>query len=164
MQHPKMELDDGFSIKIMDEYDDADAVFAIIKESFHAGPYSGPLDEESLYQMMTSLRDGEIVQGVLFVLLHYDLPVGYLAATKSTHPFFPNRSAAVEIGWFVYPDYRTKHSMKLLDAFEEWAKLTGATRAAVAHYGHNEEAKKVSAFYKRKKYKPIEIVYAKELN
>lgn len=68
---------------------------------------------------------------------------------------------AVECFWYVLPEYRG-HGLRLLRAFERWAKEAGVRRVAMIHLMslHPEAMRQL---YERLGYRAVEINYIKEL-
>ena len=68
---------------------------------------------------------------------------------------------ATELAWFVSKDYRGKPaSLKLIKAFEKWAKESGANQVGM---GDIEGISSLEKLYNRLGYERAETVYLKEL-
>lgn len=88
-----------------------------------------------------------------------DFIKGYLVCKVIPHPFFSELRTAVEVAWYVDPDYRGKHPGVLLDAFEEYAKSQGAHIATLCHF--NTPA--LDRVYQARGFKSVEQSYIKDL-
>lgn len=66
--------------------------------------------------------------------------------------------AAREIVWFVRPACRGRWGLRLLDAFEAWARGVGARHVALTDAGHD-----LSALCRRRGYVPAERVWMREV-
>ena len=92
-------------------------------------------------------RRGAVV-GAIGGILHPDL-------------YDPSREVADEFFWFVLPEHRGA-GVALYRAFERWARERGAHQIQMCHLTDVMPAK-VSRFYERAGFQPIETRYAKEL-
>jgi GNAT superfamily N-acetyltransferase len=100
----------------------------------------------------------------LFLLCYNEAPVGFIAGVVSGHPVFNNSKAVAEWFWYVLPEHRLqKQSLKLIKAYENWARKIGARFVAMSHF-HDDAGSRLSKVYERMGYKPIEHTYYKELN
>lgn len=91
---------------------------------FHqAGPYSGiPYSREKLGNIFDN-RNSDIL---LLFLVDEDKPVGMIWGMVQ-EPYFSTTKVATELAWWVNPEYRrTKKSIELTLAFEDWAYRKGA--------------------------------------
>jgi GNAT superfamily N-acetyltransferase len=70
---------------------------------------------------------------------------------------------AIEAFWYVYPEVRGKPaSIKLLKAFEDWAKERGAARVKMMHLSILNPIS-MREIYLRMGYSPLESAYSKNL-
>src|SRR5690606_29475786 len=99
---------------------------------------------------------------VCILLLHNDTPVGIIAAAISQHPIFRKVKLGAELLWYVTPEHRGKHSMQLVDAFEEWAWTIGLRKVSLSHY-NDTIGDKLQPILEAKGYELIEKSYVKEL-
>lgn len=90
---------------------------------------------------------------------------GALAATLCECPFTGDQMA-VENFWFILPKFRGGTAgVRLLQAFDDWARSNGVKRAAMIHLvGETEgvEKARLSALYERMGFFPVEINYVKD--
>jgi GNAT superfamily N-acetyltransferase len=84
---------------------------------------------------------------------------GVLLAVRFEHPFGPV-TLAMETLWWVTPAHRGRAAMRMLDAYEAWAKAHGCAYAAMFGMGSDPD---VGALYLRRGYKAAERRYLKAL-
>ena len=99
--------------------------------------------------------------GVIFVIKKDGKIVGGIGGLIGPDLHYP-RMIAVETFWFVLPEYRGE-GMKLLDAFEQWAKENKCDCVAMIHLA-DSHPKALEKIYKRKGYQLIENHYLKVLS
>lgn len=69
-----------------------------------------------------------------------------------------------ELVWYVRPEHRQSlDSVRLLAAFEAWAKTRGAYSVIMASFADSGDDNKLGGFYERRKYRRIETHYLKHL-
>lgn len=97
------------------------------------------------------------------VLISHDkgTPVGAVAGYVF-QPLFSRQRIATEVLLWLEPEYRTtQRGNELLDAYEYWAKLVGAS---LAQYGLLSSADpRLGKLYERRGAYPAEVTYYKEL-
>lgn len=138
--------------------DDVFDILILAKEFSKEAPQSHKWDKEKTEQFILSALqntnmtifvidvDGEI-EGALVGLLS-ELYMSYTVQ-------------ATELAWFVSKDYRGKPaSLKLIKAFEKWAKESGANQVGM---GDIEGISSLEKLYNRLGYERAETVYLKEL-
>ena len=93
------------------------------------------------------IDDGNIVGGI----------GGYV------HPLYFNHSqfAAQQVFWFVLPEYRSRKSMRLLDAWESWSRSKGA-KVIWSGAKMDDNYQGMEAMMARRKYAALEAVFIKE--
>lgn len=70
---------------------------------------------------------------------------------------------ATEMFWYVMPEFRKGTvGLRLLNYFENWAIKEGAKRIIMVHL-NSLQPDRLSMFYKKRGYSPIEIHYIKEV-
>jgi Acetyltransferase (GNAT) family len=84
---------------------------------------------------------------------------GVLMAAYDEHPFGPVRLAR-ETVWWIEPDYRGLAAVKMLDAYESWARANGCQFIGMAGMGFDPE---VGRLYARRGFKPAERHYLKAI-
>lgn len=136
------------------EQGDRDRVIALLRESHTAAGYTFPFQAARaallFQQHMESPRACVIVIG---------RPAqGILLAVSNDHPFGAGQ-VAVETIWFVSERARGRGSLRMLDAYEAWAKSVGSTSIVMASMSIND----VSGIYLRRGYTPIETHFLKHV-
>jgi len=82
---------------------------------------------------------------------------GVLMAVYAEHPFGPVRLAR-ETVWFIEPEYRGLGAVKMLDAYEAWARGQGCQYVGMAGMGDDPD---VGKLYLRRGYAVAETHYLK---
>lgn len=134
--------------------DDRDRVVALLRESheaagftflFHAA-YADQLFQQHLASTMACvLVAGKPAQGVLM-------------AAAYEHPFGAGRIAK-ETVWYVTTTARGRGAIKMLDAYEAWARSVGCVSVGMASLITND----VSSLYERRGYSAVETHFMKPL-
>jgi GNAT superfamily N-acetyltransferase len=84
---------------------------------------------------------------------------GVLTALAYEHPYGPVWLAK-ETMWWIDPSHRGTAALRMLTAFEEWAKSRGCTYAGVAGMGADPD---VGVLFQRKGYRPAELHFVKAI-
>jgi len=128
------------------------AVIGLLKESHAAAgftfPFSAPHADALFRQHLACglvLVCGKPARGVL------------MAATFE-HPFGAGRWAK-ETVWYIAPQARGRAAIRMLDAYEAWARERGCTTIGMASLATND----VSRIYERRGYVPAETHFLKSL-
>ena len=116
------------------------------------------IDVEYLTKRYKSLSQAGV--GAVFVLKNQERIVGVFSCLKAAD-IFTGDALAIETGWFVLPEFRGA-GLKLLTAFDAWAKEQGCKRKALIHMEDSfpEALKKL---YVRKGYSLVESHYVAEV-
>ena len=93
------------------------------------------------------------------VLKSDDVARGVLMATAAEHPFGQVRIAR-ETVWFINPSHRGISSVKMLDAYEAWARDHGCQFVGMAGMGAHPD---VAKLYERRGYRPAERHFLKAI-
>ncbi|KAA3504355.1 GNAT family N-acetyltransferase [Rhizobium rhizogenes] len=134
--------------------EDRDRVVALLRESHEAAGFTFPFQaayadrlfqQHMLSPMACVLVTGERAQGVLM-------------ASAFDHPFGAGRMAK-ETVWFVTPEARGRGAIKMLDAYEAWARSVACVSAGMASLATND----VSSLYERRGYSAVETHFMKPL-
>lgn len=83
---------------------------------------------------------------------------GVLMAMTFDHPFGAGRWAK-ETAWYIAPGARGRAAIRMLDAYEAWAREQGCTTIGMASLASND----VSKIYERRGYAPAETHFVKAL-
>lgn len=86
------------------------------------------------------------------------LPAGILMAHAFDHPFGAGM-CSFETVWFIADNARGRGSLRMLDAYEDWARSLGCVYACMASLAIND----VSRIYTRRGYAPVETHFMKAL-
>lgn len=129
---------------------------ALLKESHVAAGFPWPFcgaNAIALFQHHVSNDDA------CCIVLDVDgVAHGILMATAFDHPFGAGRWAK-ETVWFVAETHRGRGAIKMLDAYEAWAKGRGCVAIGMASLASND----VSSLYARRGYVPAETHFLKFL-
>lgn len=92
------------------------------------------------------------------VLVAGDLAQGVLMAMTFDHPFGAGKWAK-ETVWYIAPEARGRAALRMLDAYEAWAREQGCVAIGMASLATND----VSRIYERRGYAPAETHFLKAL-
>jgi len=126
-------------------------------------PYSNFIvyDKKELEEVISLFISN--INNAVFLLLYKELPVGMLMASIiPTSPLMKTNKIATEIAFYVLPDYRGKHSFKLVDLYEDWARSNDCKIVTMASL-ENEYANHLERKYEFMGYKKVENKFIKEL-
>lgn len=133
---------------------DRDRVVSLLRESHIAAGFAWPF--------MASYADRLFQQHIASpkaCVLVLDQPArGVLMAVAYEHPFGAG-CIAKETVWFVTETARGRGAIKMLDAYETWARSTGCVSAGMASLASND----VSKLYERRGYVAVETHFMKSL-
>lgn len=148
-----------YTIKIADLNDD---VLPVLRAGIEQSPFKiFPITDD---QLRATIKDyvTNIQSKILLLLCYEGKPVGLLMGLAGySHPMLVNIKVAMEILWYVEPEYRGKYSLRLVDAFEYWAeKVMGVD---VLTMGSLADGKDLDVLYRRRGFKHVENSYIKDL-
>ncbi|NSZ73259.1 GNAT family N-acetyltransferase [Agrobacterium tumefaciens] len=133
---------------------DRDRVVTLLRESHAAAGFTFPFQaayaDQLFQQHMASQKACVLVAG--------NPARGVLMAVAFEHPFGAGRIAK-ETVWFVTPEARGRGAIKMLDAYEVWARSLGCVSAGMASLATND----VSSLYERRGYSAVETHFMKPL-
>ncbi|WP_421367035.1 GNAT family N-acetyltransferase [Agrobacterium tumefaciens] len=133
---------------------DRDRVVALLRESHEAAGFTFPFQaayaDQLFQQHMASQKACVLVAG--------NPAQGVLMAVAFEHPFGAGRIAK-ETVWFVSPKARGRGAIRMLDAYEAWARSVGCVSAGMASLASND----VSSLYERRGYSAVETHFMKSL-
>lgn len=107
------------------------------------------------YKMLASEK------GVIFILDDDGHCLGGVGGTLATLPL-TGKTVALEMFWYILPEYRGTGGVRLLKRFEEWAREQGCDEVVMILL-ECSMADKLDKFYQRIGYAPMERSYRKEL-
>lgn len=150
-------LDDDYSLDVPCVRD-IDVYVDLCLEATEASPFHkmGRTRNNVSEALTTWLQNPDFV---CIVLVYKETPVGLLIGfiTKD-HPSL-DMNVGMELVWFVQPQHRkSKGSRKMVEAFEYWSKMKGASACIMAAYD-----RRFDKLYSKQGYKPLETTYIKEL-
>lgn len=132
--------------------DDRPAILRLLKEAHGAAALSFPFSAPHI----SLLLDGHMSDGLVLVA---GQPVhGVLMAMTFEHPFGAGEWAK-ETVWYIAPQARGGAALRMLDAYEAWAREQGCAAIGMASLASND----VSSLYKRRGYAPAETHFVKSL-
>lgn len=130
------------------------AVIGLLKQAHAAAGFAFPF--QAAYAEQVFLSHTGNTASCCIVL--GERPVGVLMARMFSHPFGAGWWAK-ETVWFVEPAHRGRGSLRMLDAYEDWARSVGCSVIGMASLASND----VSALYRRRGFAPVETHFIKEL-
>jgi len=127
-------------------------VVALLRDSHKAAGFTFPFDAARAEHLFKTHLAGGLV-------LMLGRPArGVLMATAFDHPFGAGRWAK-ETVWYIDPVARGRGAIRMLDAYETWAREQGCTTIGMASLASND----VSGLYLRRGYQPAETHFTKAL-
>lgn len=122
-------------------------------------PVTIKFDKEKLEDSINSILKGN--NGVIFVWEdEKEGVVGFLIGVM-TSPIFSKVSMAIELAWYMDEEHRdASKGLKMLGAFESWAKEQGA---AFVSMGDIQPVQDLTKLYERKGFKLMEKTFVKEV-
>ena len=142
---------------------DLNDLVEMAKLFYTTSPYQTlTFDPEHNHEFFRSIIRGRLSEGVVLVGLKDREVIGFLAGIASKPPFSSQR-VAVELGWFVKKEHRkTRTSLLLYSAYEDWARRVGCSCVQTAYLPTTEN--NLDEFYKKHSYTQVESSYLKVLN
>jgi len=134
--------------------EDRDRVVVLLRESHEAAGFTFPFQAAYADQLFQQ----HMLSPMACVLVAGDRAQGVLMAAAFEHPFGAGRIAK-ETVWFVSPEARGRGAIKMLDAYETWARSVGCVSAGMASLATND----VSILYERRGYSAVETYFMKPL-
>lgn len=130
-------------------------------KTFHgASQYSAEeFDEEKVAQLAQHILSDKH-KGVVIFYVENGIEVGCLAGTL-VEVLFSKELVAAELMWWVDPQYRSRKSLALKEAFEFWGKRVGAKYIQMSNPAANP---KVARYYERTGYAPFESSFLKRVS
>lgn len=135
---------------------DASAIFDILKQSHAAARWTFPFDAVRAHSLFTSHM--QAARACVLVMEREGEVAGLLMANAFDHPFGAGLCAS-ETVWFITEAARGRGALKMLDAYEAWAREQGCAVICMASLASND----VSGIYTRRGYAPVETHFMKAL-
>jgi GNAT superfamily N-acetyltransferase len=107
---------------------DAAAVSSLFQQLFHTSIYSSltTYKPEDVIKIVEGTVEGDPLGGSCILLIEDTAVVGALLCSVLPHLFNHEEKTAVELGFYIIPEYRNFKSLKLiLGAYKYWAKVAG---------------------------------------
>lgn len=146
-QTPVYKLDNDYCLKLVEDVNDLESLFIL-------------MHKESPYNQYTMRKDiVNTLTGIVIGLYCKEELVGFLAATVVDNPLVELRMA-FEQGFFVHPEHRKKHSLKLIEAYEYWARTENVQAIQMCHMNTD----RLDAVYEKFGFKLHEKVFLKCLH
>lgn len=137
--------------------DDKIHLISMCYNFFQKSPFNSQrFDPVKVNRILDEFLNGRKEEYIIFVLTHNELPVGMLAA-RAVPQLFSDDYMAIEQIWWIDPEHRGRHSLKLLEIYEHWAKHVGTSFATLSDLEQNSLEK----IYTRKGYSLTEKSYIK---
>jgi len=133
---------------------DRDRVIALLRESHKAAGFT--FSFQAAYA--DRLFQHHLASDKACVLVAGKPAQGVLMACAFEHPFGAGRIAK-ETVWFVTSQARGRGAIKMLAAYEEWARSVGCVSVGMASLATND----VSSLYERRGYSAVETHFMKSL-
>lgn len=135
--------------------DDIEAIQKMAMNFMNTTGYKDISDEETIRELITSIVTGDALEKIII----FKPDVGFIVGAATPFLFGPHKLAS-EIAWWVEPDSRgTGEGLRLLEAFEYWAKnVANCKLISMASLD-----KTVEKYYKKNGYKLYERAYMKVL-
>lgn len=134
---------------------DKSACIRLLRESHKAAGYTFPFSAVHA----SVLFDMHHNNPNCCIIILGDEPQGLLMASMFEHPFGAGKSTK-ETVWFVSEEARGRGTLKMLDAYEEWATENGCVAIYMASLSTND----VSGIYERRGYAPAETHFVKNIH
>jgi len=144
--------------------DDKVAVILLLQQAHHAAGFDDgdngfSFPFEAAYAERLFLA--HLLSGALCLVLkpEGDMARGVLMAVAAEHPMGPVRIAR-ETVWYIEPSHRGSNAVKMLDAYEAWARARGCYFVAMAGMGDDP---RVAKLYQRRGYHVAERHFLKSI-
>jgi GNAT superfamily N-acetyltransferase len=138
--------------------EDFDAVYEMCQKFVKTTIYKDYFTEEAMRPLAETFILSPITEKVGLLAMDGDKPVGMLGGMINNF-IFGNIKMAVEIAWWIEPEYRKSgYGKELIEAFEFWAKKNGCAFVTMS-FLEDKPAK----FYENVGYSFAEKSYIKRL-
>lgn len=143
-------------------HEDSPVLLEIAKKFHEESPYQTlEFSREKGIRVLSNIIGGDLKNSVCLVALKGDEIIGFIFGAAES-PVFSNDKIAMELGWFVLEEHRkTRASLLLFHAYEDWAKRVGCKYIQAAFLpGTGTD---LSEFYIRNGYSQVESSYLKQI-
>lgn len=132
------------------------ACIKLLRESHAAAGFTFPFQASYAAQLFD--QHMALQSACILVLTREEQIAGLLMAAWFEHPFGAGRYAK-ETVWYIAPQARGRSAIKMLDAYEAWAREQACTAIGMASLVTND----VSKLYERRGFAPVETHFLKSL-
>lgn len=132
-------------------------------KAFHkASPYRGMrFDTKKGHEFFERVITGALEDHVTLIALKDGKPIGFLVGAAS-QPHFSSTKVAMELGWWIDEKHRrTRASVLIYQAYEDWAIRIGCSHVQGAYLPGVSPP--LDAFYKSRGYTQVESSFLKTL-
>ena len=138
-------------------YEDIPRVVDLVMNFIANSPYSNEANsvEKVTATIEHMVRDRS--KGIVVLYVVDDEPVGLIGGV-ATEMVFSHDVVATELFWWVDPEFRSRKSLALKEAFEYWARRIGAKFVSMSSLDE-----RVGRFYERSGYRKVENAYLRTL-
>lgn len=143
--------------------DDVEHIKRMSYRFYEASPYAGfEIDEDKVYEMIVGVLQAPKNEKIVLLSCQPE-PVGMVVGLSNEF-LFNRKTIAVELMWWMDPEYRKgKDSIKLVEAYEYWAKNIAKADLLQLSLLTTEQAPQIEKFYSRRGYRLSEKSFFKEL-
>lgn len=144
-------------------FEDIEDIKRMSNRFYSASPYGGlEIDQEKVEAVITDFLDSDKTEKVI-ILSCSDRPRGMIAGIAQEF-LFNRKRIALEAIWWMDPEYRNgREAIKLVEAYEYWAKNVAKTDLIQLSLLTTEQAPQIEKFYSRRGYRLSEKSFYKEL-
>lgn len=141
---------------------DIPILIKFIRKFVSSSPYKTmKFDSERLRVFFKNIIEGVNPTGIVLVALKDGNPIGCIVGAYA-EPVFSSDKVSTELGWWIEPEYRkTKASLYVFDAYEDWARRVGCSYVQSAYLPGISPS--LDRFYQRRGYRQVESSFLKTL-
>lgn len=142
--------------------EDKESFLRMGRSFYEASPYSKfELSEQKLLDIFNNSVYNKLSYLLLMLVDKENQPKGMILGVISSS-FFSEEKVATELAWWVDPDYRSKDSLELVNAFVYWAKEVQNCKAVSLALLDSVSNPKITKYYERLGFHKVEEAYLKE--
>lgn len=141
--------------------EDMPDLIRMFKQFHRESPYKHiSFDEKKTRETVTDIINGDKESSIIIISCDETKITGAIIGL-SVCPLFSLQKSAVEMVWWVHPDYRKSgHGNLLLSAYEDWAKRVGCKNVQMICL-ETEEKEMLEKFFAKNGYNKIETAFVK---
>ena len=154
-------------VEFADDSSDIDQMLEVVREGIAESVYKDIEYDPAIIRHLLenySACDNHSSTVILLKEIATDRIVGVLLANiAEQHPLFHKGRVAVELLWYIKPEFRgTRRSLQMLQTYEDWALINGATHITCGSLS-NESREMLDKVYTHRGMKLVELQYMKEI-